>query len=238
MVLRAAVAAKAGEQFPDDGGNKMTKSDSELRHDVERELEWDPSIDARNIGVMVKNGVVTLTGTVSTYSDKWRAERIAKRVAGVTAIANDIEVKLSNERTDADIAESARLALKLDNRIPADRVKVIVDHGWITLEGTVDYYHQKSAAESDVRYLDGVRGVTNAIAVTPHVSPAEIKTKIEEALKRSAQLDASRITVVTEGNKVILSGNVRSWAEREEAELAAWAAPGVSQVENRIKVGY
>jgi osmotically-inducible protein OsmY len=214
------------------------KSDLELRHDVERELEFDPSVDARNIGVMVKNGVVTLTGYVSNYGEKWRAERIAKRVAGVSALANDIEVRLSKERTDADIAESARAALKLDNRIPADRVKVIVDHAWITLEGTVDYYYQKSAAESDVRYLDGVKGVTNALAVTPKVSPTEIRAKIEEALKRSAQLDASRITVETEGSKVILSGNVRSWAEREEAELAVWAAPGVTQVENRIKVGY
>ncbi len=214
------------------------KSDLELRHDVERELEFDPSIDARNIGVMVKNGVVTLTGYVSNYGEKWRAERIAKRVAGVSALANDIEVRLSKERTDANIAESARTALKLDNRIPADRVKVIVDHAWITLEGTVDYYYQKSAAESDVRYLDGVKGVTNALAVTPKVSPTEIRAKIEEALKRSAQLDASRITVETEGTKVILSGNVRSWAEREEAELAVWAAPGVTQVENRIKVGY
>src|SRR5260370_24196663 len=140
MVLKAAVAAKAGEQFPDDGGNKMTKSDSELRHDVERELEWDPSIDARNIGVMVKNGVVTLTGTVSTYSDKWRTERIAKRVAGVTAIANDIEVKLSNQRNDADIAQSARPALKLDNPVPAHRGEGIVAPGSSTLGGTAPSY--------------------------------------------------------------------------------------------------
>jgi len=212
------------------------KTDSELRRDVERELEWDPSIDARNIGVAVKNGVVTLTGYVSSYADKWRAERIAKRVAGVTAIANEIEVKLSTERTDPDIAEAARAALKSDSRVPADRIKVIVERGWVTLEGTVDYYYQKSAAESDVRYIAGVRGVTNAIVVTPKVSPTDIRLKIEEALKRSAQLDASRISVETEGSKVILSGTVRSWAEREEAEMAAWAAPGVTEVENRIKV--
>jgi len=213
------------------------KTDSELRRDVERELEWDPSIDARNIGVAAKNGVVTLTGYVSSYSDKWRAERIAKRVAGVTALANDVEVKLTNERTDSDIAEAARASLKTDSRVPADRIKVIVERGWITLEGTVDYYYQKSAAESDVRYLMGVKGVTNALLVTPKVSPTEVRMKIEEALKRSAQLDANRISVEAQGGKVILSGTVRSWAEREEAELAAWAAPGVSQVDNRIKVG-
>jgi osmotically-inducible protein OsmY len=217
-------------------GIKM-KTDSELRRDVERELEWDPSIDARNIGVAAKNGVVTLTGYVSSYSDKWRAERIAKRVAGVTALANDVEVKLTNERTDSDIAEAARASLKTDSRVPADRIKVIVERGWITLEGTVDYYYQKSAAESDVRYLMGVKGVTNALLVTPKVSPTEVRMKIEEALKRSAQLDANRISVEAQGGKVILSGTVRSWAEREEAELAAWAAPGVSQVDNRIKVG-
>jgi osmotically-inducible protein OsmY len=213
------------------------KTDSELRRDVERELEWDPSIDARNIGVAAKNGVVTLTGYVSSYADKWRAERIAKRVSGVTALANEIEVKLSTERTDPDIAEAARAALKADSRLPADRIKVIVERGWVTLEGTVDYYYQKSAAESDVRYIAGVRGVTNALVVTPKVSPTDIRMKIEEALKRSAQLDASRISVETEGSKVILSGTVRSWAEREEAEMAAWAAPGVTQVENKIKVG-
>jgi osmotically-inducible protein OsmY len=213
------------------------KTDSELRRDVERELEWDPSIDARNIGVAAKNGVVTLTGYVSSYADKWRAERIAKRVSGVTALANEIEVKLSTERTDPDIAEAARAALKADSRLPADRIKVIVERGWVTLEGTVDYYYQKSAAESDVRYIAGVRGVTNALVVTPKVSPTDIRMKIEEALKRSAQLDANRISVETEGSKVILSGTVRSWAEREEAEMAAWAAPGVTQVENKIKVG-
>jgi osmotically-inducible protein OsmY len=169
------------------------KSDSELRHDVERELEWDPSIDARNIAVAVKNGVVTLTGRVPTYSDKWRAESIAKRVSGVAAIADDLEVKLATERTDADIAEAATMAIKMDNRVPPDSVKVIVSHGWITLEGKVAYYYQKSAAESDVRYLTGVRGVTNAIAVVPSVSPVEVKAKIEEALKRNAQLEAQNV---------------------------------------------
>src|SRR5207302_32292 len=150
-------------------------TDSELRRDVERELEWDPSIDARNIGVAAKNGVVTLTGYVNSYSDKWSAERTAKRVAGVTALANDIEVKLKGERTDPDIAEAARLALKSDSRVPADRIKVIVERGWITLEGTVDYYYQKSAAESDVRYLAGVKGITNALAVTPKALPSEVR---------------------------------------------------------------
>jgi osmotically-inducible protein OsmY len=212
------------------------KSDSELRQDVERELEWDPSIDARNIAVAVKNGVVTLTGRVPTYSDKWRAESIAKRVSGVTAIADDLEVKLAMERTDADIAEAATTAIKMDGRVPPDSIKVIVSHGWITLEGKVPYYYQKSAAESDVRYLTGVRGVTNAIAVAPSVSPVEVKAKIEDAFKRNAQLEAKRISVESSDGKVILRGTVRSWAERDEAENAAWRAPGVREVDNKIDV--
>jgi osmotically-inducible protein OsmY len=212
------------------------KSDLELRHDVERELEWDPSIDSRNIAVAVKNGVVTLTGRVPTYSDKWRAESIAKRVSGVTAIANEMEIKLATERTDADIAAAATTALKMDNRLPPDSIKVIVAHGWVTLEGKVPYHFQKSAAETDVRYLSGVRGVTNAIAVAPSVSPVQVKAKIEEAFKRSAQLDAKRISVESLDGKVILRGTVRSWAERDEAENAAWRAPGVREVDNNIDV--
>jgi osmotically-inducible protein OsmY len=213
------------------------KTDTELKHDVEQALKWEPSIDASEIAVTAKNGVVTLTGYVSSYAEKWTAERVAKRVAGVTALANDIQVKLENQRTDAEIAESARAALRLDSRILADRLKVIVSNGWVTLEGTVDYYYQKAAAESQVRYITGVKGVTNAIEVVPPIaSPADVKTRIEEALKRTAQLDAKNINVETRGSKVVLTGTVHSWVERHEAELAAWSAPGVSEVENNLVV--
>jgi osmotically-inducible protein OsmY len=215
-----------------------TKSDQELREDIERELDSDPSVDARDIAVNVKNGIVTLTGFVRNFNQKWAVERSIKRVAGVTAIADEIEVKLEFERTDVDIAEEAALALKLDTRVPLGRIKVTVSHCWITLEGSVDFYFQKDAAESVVRNLAGIRGVTNLIVVDapPTISPEEIQKRIEEAFKRSALIDAKQITVEVQDRKVTLKGAVRSWAERNEAEMAAWATPGVSEVENRLEV--
>jgi osmotically-inducible protein OsmY len=214
------------------------RTDDELRRDVEMELRWDPSVDASNIGVAGKNGVITLTGQVSNFFEKWRAERIAKRVAGVAGLANEIEVRLDTERTDTDIAQSAALALKMDRIIPFDQVKVIVDHGWVTLEGKVEWYYQKSSAESIIRHLAGVKAVTNAIAITPKMISADVRNQIEQAFKRSAQIDARQIWIEADGSKVILRGTVRTWAELDEVEAAAWAAPGVSEVDNRLTVTY
>ena len=214
------------------------KSDKELRKDVLDELEYEPSIDAREIGVMVKDGVVTLTGAVKSYFEKWKAERAAERVVGVRAVANEIDVRLPGEdkRTDADIAAAAVNALRWNTLVPFDKVKVTVDNGWITLKGEVNYKYQKEAAENAVRHLNGVVGVSNLIEIRPTVSSTEVKRKIEDALERMAQVDAQRIQVETTNGKVILKGQVRSWAEREEAEKAAWRAPGVSQVEDQIRI--
>jgi osmotically-inducible protein OsmY len=214
------------------------KSDEELERDVRDEFKWDPVLDADDIAISVKNGVVTLAGFVKRYSDRLEAEVAAKRVAGVKAVANDIEVRLPaiDQRPDPDIARDAVAALKTELPISYDRIKVVVRDGWVTLEGAVEWQYQKTTAENAVRKVKGVKGVTSVVMVKPKVEPSELKRKIMEAFKRNAEVDANRITVEANGSEVILKGTVRSWIEREEAERVAWSAPGITKVEDRIVV--
>ncbi|MGA7795374.1 MAG: BON domain-containing protein [Candidatus Acidiferrales bacterium] len=214
------------------------KTDSELQRDVQDELAWEPSVDAAEIGVSVENGVVILNGTVKSLTQKWTADRVAQRVEGVRAVTDELVVKLvgDSQQTDADIARAAVNVLDWNTSVPSNRVKVLVQNGWITLEGSVEYHFQKMAAEHVVRNLKGVKGVSNLIAINPRVSAGDVIHAIKKALHRAAQVDAEKISVEASAGKVILRGNVRTWAEREEAERAAWAAPGVSAVQNDIGI--
>jgi osmotically-inducible protein OsmY len=214
------------------------RSDSDIRRDVEDELRWDPDLDPTDIAVSVNSGVVTLAGFVHSYTQKYQAETAAKRVAGAIGVVNDLEVRLPgiDERPDPEIARDAIARIKSELPFSWEKIRVVVKNGWLTLEGEVEWNYQRQRAEEAVRRVRGLKGVTNSIEVKPRVAPMDIRRKIEEALRRAAELDASRITVETTGNEVILRGTVRSWAERQEAERAAWAAPGVAKVDNRIIV--
>lgn len=217
-------------------------SPTKLQHDVLEELEWEPLLDAAHIGVAATEpGVITLTGSVATYAEKVSAERAAKRVSGLRALANDIEVHPAGsfKRGNTDLAQAVLRALEWDIAVPDERIKARVADGWVTLEGEVALQFQRAAAENAVRRLNGVSGVTNLIRLQtgPTVQSSEVKDQIEAAFRHSAEIDARGIQVDASDGTITLRGKVRTWAEREEAERAAWAAPGVSAVQDELTVG-
>ena len=213
--------------------------DKTLRQFIIDEFDFEPSIDAANIGVAVEKGVVTLTGHVASYAEKIAAERAVQRVKGVQAIAQEVEVRYPDQakRSDDEIAQRALDILKWSVQIPADSIQVTVEKGWITLAGAVEWQYQKLAAESAVRKLSGIHGVINLIDIKPNVAASDIQRKIMDSLKRNAELEANSIRVVVDHNKVTLEGKVKAWYERELAERAAWSAPGVKSVVDRLTLG-
>lgn len=214
------------------------KTDRELQEQVLAALEWEPGVDAAHIGVTTDAGIVTLRGSVATYHEKFLAERTARRVYGVRAVANDLDVKptASTTRGDSDIAKAVANALEWDSAVPIGAVKATVADGWVTLNGEVTWQFQRMAAEAALRHLFGVKGIINSIVVKPHLRVTEVKRKIEDAFKRSAEVDAKHVVVEARGDTVVLTGQVHSLAERDEAERAAWAAPGVARVEDHLVV--
>ena len=216
------------------------KVDKDIRSDVENEMQWDPSLDERAIGVKVQDGVVTLVGEVAHYSHRYTAEEVAKRVSGVCAIGNELQVKISKpgERNDIDIANATTNALEWNVSLGSSNIKAVVNHGWLTLSGHVQFGYQRSVAENAVRYILGVTGIRNELTVKPSVKMADVKQKIEDAFQRQAKLDAKDIDIKVNDSQITLKGYVHSWREKDDAARAAWAAPGVAVVENQLQVQY
>ncbi len=213
------------------------RSDSDIKRDVEAELRWSPEVDDTDIAIKVNDGEVTLSGFARNYLEKYRAEIAVRRVKGVTAVANDIAVKpLAGAPTDPEIARAAVAALKADLPLTWEQIKPTVKNGHVSLEGTVEWHYQRERAENAMRHLKGVLGVRNSIRIQPSLAPDNIKHRIEDAFRRIAQVDADRITVDTHGSDVTLRGEVRSWAERDQAQRTAWSAPGVTNVKNELTV--
>lgn len=213
-------------------------NDSDLKREVENELQWEPSVNAAHIGVAVHEGIVTLTGHVPSLMQKHLAEKAVKRVYGVQAVADELEVRLggTSKRTDEEIAQDCLFALKSGQSVPAEQIKVVVAQAWVTLDGVVEWQYQREAATNCIRDLKGVRGITNTIRIAVKASADDVRRRILAAFHRSADLDARRINVEATNGKALLTGCVRSWAERDEAQKAAWAAPGVTTVDNKISV--